>query len=197
MLNAVLFDLDNTLIDRDQAFRDCVCHHFGDPAVRAELFRLDSGGHGDREGLFCAWRRHTGASMNQVILGRLIAERIRPDCGLLNALRVLSQTLKLGIITNGGSEIQRRKFCAAGLSEVIPHECVWVSAEVGMEKPDPAIFIFASQSLGVNPGNCLYLGDHEPDDLAGAVAAGMQARLVGAVLDAERLNVVMAQEPMP
>src|SRR4051812_23587332 len=28
MLNAVLFDLDNTLIDRDQAFRDCVREHF-------------------------------------------------------------------------------------------------------------------------------------------------------------------------
>src|SRR5687767_8269456 len=47
MLNALLFDLDNTLINRDKALRDCVCNQFDDPEVRAELFCLDNSGRGD------------------------------------------------------------------------------------------------------------------------------------------------------
>jgi putative hydrolase of the HAD superfamily len=194
MLNAVLFDLDNTLVDRNRAFRACVNAHFRDPAVRAELLQLDHGGRGDREALFRIWSRRSGMAMNQGILGRLLAERLQPDLALIEVLRILATTLKLGIITNGGGETQRQKFLAAGLAKVIPHHRVWVSAEIGKGKPDPAIFLLASQALGELPENCLYIGDHEPDDLAGAMAAGMRVRLVDAVLGAERLNSLLSEE---
>ena len=196
MLNAILFDLDNTLVDRDRAFREYVNTRFRDPAVCADLLQLDARGHGVREALFEAWTRHAGTAMNQATLGRLIAERLRPNPELLKVLRTLSTTVKLGIITNGGCETQRQKFQVAGLAEVIPSDRFWVSAEVGKAKPDPSIFLLACQALNEAPGDCLYIGDHEPDDLAGATAASLRTRLVDTVLNAERLSVLMSQERM-
>ena len=194
MLDAVLFDLDNTLIDRDRAFREWVDASFSEPAARTELLRLDAGGHGERAALLDAWERHAGAFMTLAKLGVQIADRLQPDRGLLQALQVLSATMKLGIVSNGGSETQRRKIRASGLDELFPHERVWISAEVGMAKPDPGIFIVASQTLGVAPGNCLVIGDHAPHDIVGAAAAGMRALLVDAALDGERLATLMDQE---
>jgi putative hydrolase of the HAD superfamily len=46
------------------------------------------------------------------------------------------------------------------------------SAEVGAEKPDPAIFRAALSRLGVEPGRALHIGD-EDVDRAGAAAAGV------------------------
>jgi len=194
MLQAVLFDLDNTLIDRDRAFRDCVDASFGEATVRAELLQLDDHGHGPRGPLLEAWERHTGSPMTPGILGNQIADRLQPDRNLLKALQALSASVKLGIITNGGSETQRRKIRAAGLSEVFPHDRVWVSAEVGKAKPDPEIFQIALQSLNVPAGNCLFVGDHEGNDLKGAIAAGLRASLVKTALDGERLETLIKQE---
>lgn len=42
--------------------------------------------------------------------------------------------------------------------------------------------------------NTLVVGDNEPDDLAGTSAAGLRARLVETVLNAERLGLLMSQE---
>ena len=194
MLHAVLFDLDNTLIDRERAFRDCVDAAFSDATVRTEILQLDDHGHGPRGPLLNAWERHTGSPMTQLILGNLIADRLQPDRGLLNALHALSSSVKLGIVTNGGSETQRRKIRSAGLSEVFPHERVWVSAEVGKAKPDRAIFQLVLEGLNVSAGHCLFVGDHERNDIGGAIAAGLRASQVRTVLNGERLEALMNEE---
>ena len=194
MPRAVLFDLDNTLIDRDRAFRECIEATFRASAVRDELLRLDAHGHGDRDMLLAAWKRHSDDSMTQAQLGARLSERIQPDSHLLEALRELSSTTPLGIITNGGAETQRSKARAAGLDQVIPQERFWVSSEFGRAKPDPAIFLHASRCLGVAPGDCLFVGDHEPHDCAGAAAAGMNCHLVERALDAGRLQALMRGE---
>jgi putative hydrolase of the HAD superfamily len=194
MLNAVLFDLDNTLVDRDKAFRDCVYAHFSEPAVRAQLFALDCGGRGNREALFDFWTSRAEAPMSQRILGRLIAERLRPNPCLLEALGTLSKSFKLGIITNGGSDIQRWKFQAAGLDRVIPPDRVIISAEVGTAKPDPAIFLLACRTLGEIPANCLFVGDDRENDYDGAKGAGMRARMVDGALGVEELNLLLRRE---
>lgn len=196
MHSAVLFDLDNTLIDRDRAFRECVDAAFSDPAVREELLDLDDGGQGDRGALLETWERHAGSTLTQSMLGKLIAGRLHPDRSLLDALHLLSASVKLGIITNGGSETQRCKIRSAGLNDIIPHNCVWVSEEVGMVKPNAWIFRLAMQSLEVAPENCIFIGDQERDDLAGAMAAGMRAHLVDGVLDGEQLDALMKQGSM-
>jgi len=196
MLKAVLFDLDNTLVDRDQAFYDCVRSHFSEPAVIAELLRMDHGGRGDRQKLFGFWEKQTGSAVTQASFGSMLAQHIQPDLDLLKALHELSSTFKMGIITNGSSETQRLKFRAAGLEGVIASDRLWISEEVGKAKPHPAIFLLATSSLAEAPENCLHIGDNEMEDLKGGLAAGLRARLVDITLNAQRLEELIRLELM-
>jgi putative hydrolase of the HAD superfamily len=52
------------------------------------------------------------------------------------------------------------------------------SSLVGVEKPDPAIFLAALDSLGVGPEEALYVGDLYEVDVVGARAAGIEAVLL-------------------
>lgn len=194
MLRAVLFDLDNTLIDRDRAFRACVTSRFPDSEVHRELFHLDARGHGDRDALFAAWERHAGWLLTQDVLASLIAVNLAPAAELLAVLRELATKVEIGIVTNGGGAAQRRKLSAAGLDHVFPHHRVWVSAEVGVDKPDPAIFQRVCDALGIPPEHCLYIGDYEPHDRIGPAGAGMRSHLVDAALTGERLQTLLQQE---
>jgi putative hydrolase of the HAD superfamily len=52
------------------------------------------------------------------------------------------------------------------------------SSEVGLRKPDPAIFTYATDRLGVAPDRCLYCGDGSYGELSGAEAVGMTAVMI-------------------
>ncbi|MFI6240223.1 HAD family hydrolase [Micromonospora sp. NPDC050795] len=47
------------------------------------------------------------------------------------------------------------------------------SCEVGLAKPDPAIYRIAAERLGVAPSECVFVGDGADGELAGAAAVGM------------------------
>ena len=49
------------------------------------------------------------------------------------------------------------------------------SCAVGMRKPDPRIYALACDQLGLAPERCLYVGDGDSDELAGAERVGMTA----------------------
>jgi putative hydrolase of the HAD superfamily len=49
------------------------------------------------------------------------------------------------------------------------------SCSVGFSKPDPRIYALAAEELGVEPGDCLFVGDGANDELPGAEQAGMTA----------------------
>lgn len=57
-------------------------------------------------------------------------------------------------------------------------EQVIVSSAVGVWKPDPGIFKLALEKTGLKPGEVMYVGDSEKDDVAGARAAGMYPLLI-------------------
>ena len=57
-------------------------------------------------------------------------------------------------------------------------DAVVISAELGVAKPEPAIFRAALDRLGAGPDGALHLGDSLEDDVAGARAAGLEAVLV-------------------
>jgi putative hydrolase of the HAD superfamily len=52
------------------------------------------------------------------------------------------------------------------------------SSETGLRKPDPEIYLAATEALGVEPGRCLYCGDGAYGELTGATAVGMTAVLI-------------------
>jgi putative hydrolase of the HAD superfamily len=52
------------------------------------------------------------------------------------------------------------------------------SSEIGLRKPDPAIYRLAAERLGVDAEDCLYVGDGAYRELTGAAAVGMRPVLV-------------------
>ena len=84
--------------------------------------------------------------------------------------------IKTGLITNIPQERvspQWAKIQALGLPELM--DIVIVSGELGIHKPDPRIFEYAAAQLGVQPDDCIFVGDDPETDIAGAINAGMEA----------------------
>lgn len=65
-----------------------------------------------------------------------------------------------------------------GLDLLRHFEVVALSAELGREKPDPAIFLWTAARLGLPPDRCAHIGDNAWDDAEGASGAGMGAVLL-------------------
>jgi putative hydrolase of the HAD superfamily len=88
-------------------------------------------------------------------------------------LALLRGRLKTGVITNGTADTHRRKLQVLGLEERMD-VCI-VAGEVGLAKPDAAIFHRASDQLDLPAEECLMVGDNLTSDIGGAKAAGMGA----------------------
>ncbi len=73
---------------------------------------------------------------------------------------------KIGLITNGKSEIQRAKVKTLGIEEYF--DSIIVSRELGVSKPDPAIFYKMSENLGIPTEKMVYVGDHPICDYQGS-----------------------------
>lgn len=52
------------------------------------------------------------------------------------------------------------------------------SCDVALRKPDPEIYLLATERLGVVPERCLYVGDGSYRELSGAAAVGMHPVLI-------------------
>jgi putative hydrolase of the HAD superfamily len=183
--NAVLFDLDDTLADRaaglrkyanllheqfSAQLRPCLeqeLHHallmaddFGslrqaEALAACRLWRSPP----DPALLYDHWQAHFG--------GMAICYP-----GSIELLSMLKQSsIKLGIITNGGSAMQRSKLVALGIGHLL--DAVVVSEEVGLRKPDPRIFKLALEQLECEPNRAWFVGDHPEHDIRGAAAAGL------------------------
>lgn len=92
------------------------------------------------------------------------------------ALRRLRDAgFRLGVVSNSDGRADEA-IEAAGLREYF--EFVMDSAEVGVEKPDPRIFMLALERLALTPAEAMYVGDLYEIDAVGARAAGLDVVLV-------------------
>lgn len=57
-------------------------------------------------------------------------------------------------------------------------DAITLSCEVGMTKPEPAMYLRTCEALGVRPAVCVFVGDGGSDELQGARALGIVAILV-------------------
>lgn len=78
---------------------------------------------------------------------------------------------RFGVITNGHLEAQQSKITATGLAQWVDH--VVASGEVGVAKPDAAIFAEACRVFGVPAPDAVYVGDRLHTDAIGASRAGL------------------------
>jgi putative hydrolase of the HAD superfamily len=93
------------------------------------------------------------------------------NVALVAYVKSLRPTYKLALLSNVGRGVINRLFSDEELDELF--DVVVLSSEVGMVKPDPEIFNFTSDKLGILPENCLMVDDLE-SNIAGAKTIGMQ-----------------------
>ena len=94
----------------------------------------------------------------------------------LSVLKKLSdQGYQLGVISNLRRDMDQ--LCRDLQLSPYLDFCL-TSAEVGVEKPDPAIFVAALERAGVKPAEAVHVGDQPRSDLVGASGAGLHAVLL-------------------
>lgn len=100
----------------------------------------------------------------------------RPDPQAAPVLRRLRETMRTALVSNfDHPPAIHERIGRDGLAKLL--DCVVVSGDVGVEKPDPAIFAPALAATGLDPAEVLFVGD-SPEDVEGALAAGLVPVLV-------------------
>jgi len=92
----------------------------------------------------------------------------------LALVRSLRGPYKTALLSNIGKGSLKRRFSDSELDELF--DVVVPSAEVGMMKPDPEIYTYTAELLGVLPQECIFLDDRE-GYVEGAKQVGMQVIL--------------------
>ena len=95
-------------------------------------------------------------------------------------LRRLARRFRLGVVSNSYGNMTA--LLADG--DLGPFDVVVDSVEVGLAKPDPAIYALAAERLALAPGEILHVGDSWERDVVAAAAAGMRVAWLAAA-DAE------------
>lgn len=103
---------------------------------------------------------------------------LREIPGAREGLAALAETgVRLGVVSNAdgliGSRLAEREILQVGPGMGTPVECVIDSGAVGVMKPDPRIFRLALDAMGLEPGECWYVGDTPGIDVVGARRAGL------------------------
>jgi len=94
--------------------------------------------------------------------------------GVRQLLDALRGRVKIGVVTNGPSARQRGKLKRFGIGPGYL-DALAISEEVGATKPAPAIFASALAPLGVAPARATMIGDSWENDVLGALGSGMAA----------------------
>ena len=89
--------------------------------------------------------------------------------------RLRDRGLLLGVISNWDRRLGGI-LAGLGLSRML--DVVVSSACVGLHKPDPRIFDYACDALGVAPAEAVHVGDHHYADILGASAVGIRPVLI-------------------
>ncbi|MGF1977707.1 MAG: HAD family hydrolase [Nostoc sp. CmiSLP01] len=197
MIKAVLFDLDDTLINHDAAIRSAAgglfnnfisnrendCQAFVERWISlnrewykkfyAKEVTFQESARGKLREAFFPY----GYEFSDTVADTLLSEyweRYVSMCLLFNdvdeCFRQLEQW-KVGVLTNGQENQQLEKLRRCGILSVL--DVVITSEAVGFPKPAPEIFLHACNKMGVQPREIMYVGDNLELDAIAARNAGL------------------------
>ena len=184
-MKAALFDLDNTLYDAQQYFLGAFIdvskyiaakHDIPERAVYKALVKLWKEKTSMYPYLFNDLLEllHLGQDSLPIVVKTFneYAGTIEPYPDAIPTLHVLKETrVKLGIITDGNAERQKRKIKLLGLTPLF--DVVIYAREVA-PKPSPTPFLAALERLSVRAVDAFYIADNPLIDFKGAKEAGMK-----------------------
>ncbi|WP_159653189.1 pyrimidine 5'-nucleotidase [Vibrio atypicus] len=124
---------------------------------------------------FIEWAEKLGTTTSE--LNSAFLEAMADICTLLPGAKELMEALhgkaRLGIITNGFTELQAIRLERTGMSEFFDH--IIISEEVGVAKPDAGIFDYAFQKMGLPcKTKVLMVGDNPHSDVLGGINFGIE-----------------------
>ncbi len=188
-IKGILFDLDNTLINRqaaaDTKYRKIVDTLFPqlceEPMEREnivqQLLTWDEYGSIQKIHVYSMLAEKYGISQEQV---DALCEDWNDTFGdytvvfsqAREVVEQLKKKYKVGIVTNGNVFMQRRKLELCGLADLF--EVIVISGEFKAHKPDVEIFLEGARQLGLPAEEIAFVGDTFATDIIGAYRAGMQ-----------------------
>jgi YjjG family noncanonical pyrimidine nucleotidase len=198
---AFILDADNTLFDFDRAERDALrealqangyeevsgelVHRYH--RINDELWKLFEKGSIDQKQLRIErfrrlmstsppLKRETrGFTPDPAHIGERYIEALSAKGYLLPhalpVLRELSAKVPLLLLSNGIAAVQRRRIGRSGIGGYF--KSILISAELGLAKPDPAIFTLAVEKLQLPKERILCVGDSASSDIRGGRGAGI------------------------
>jgi HAD superfamily hydrolase (TIGR01662 family) len=129
--------------------------------------------------------RHHGYQLDRELLHRVLeldhralASQFEVPASTLEALRRLRERgYLIGIVSNATptGTVMRHDLEVLGLAELI--DAATYSSECGFRKPHPRIYLSTTEQLGVQPAECVFVGDRVKEDIRGSQALGMRAVL--------------------
>ncbi|WP_227871741.1 HAD family hydrolase [Paenibacillus bovis] len=189
-VKAVIFDLDNTLMDRDYTFRafsqllikDYLGHIQDQEKLRDILGYLriaDADGYREKHGFFEELVERIPWSQKPDVdaLYSYYKEHYMKEASLMKyAIEAIescrARGYKLGMLTNGLYEIQYGKVLHLRLESYF--DVILTSGEVGIKKPERRIYEIMLERLGTSGEETVFVGDHPVNDIWGAAQVGMR-----------------------
>lgn len=184
-IEAVVFDMGGVLtVDPFAACRDYADElgippeTFVDQFGGREFAEVETGDRTVRDYLKFACRdveKRLGVPVDIRRLADCLAagQQVRPEMiALIEDL--VARGVRIGVLTNNAKEA--RSWWTSGVLPIDSFTAIVDSSEVGMRKPDPAIFALTAERIGCRPDRLLYFDDSE-ENVVGAASSGLTARL--------------------
>ncbi len=177
MLRAIIFDLDETMRRFLEGQHERLFGSESAADFAATVLSHQDGGYADKRVAYELALQELGR--NPADLDNLMddfeqnygADAICfPD--VPRVLAGLHDRVHMGLISNGRSVGQRAKLASAGIDACF--DAIVISGEVGISKPDPAIFLHCMARLNVTAQESIYVGDHPGNDIEPAARLGMK-----------------------
>jgi putative hydrolase of the HAD superfamily len=171
VLTTNVFESFRAFCVREGLDPDTVKRHFRERGEALELLRKLERGELTEDEFSPLFGAVIGVEDTDDLVNRLFAG-MGPDEPMIEAVKSAKRAgIKTGLISNswGDGRYDRDSF-----EEMF--DGVVISGEVGMHKPEPAIFLLGAERIGVPAGECVFVDDLR-ENCAGAEDVGMTAIL--------------------
>jgi len=185
---AVIFDLDNTLLDREKSIfnlskklhKKYVQPQYSQQQVFLNLITADGDGYQNRKDRYehllkvLPWSTTPSFGEYEEFWDSEFPKSSELMSGAIELLEFLQKLdYKLAIITNGKTSVQYCKIESTKIKKYF--DVIHISDEVECKKPDKEIFYLTLKKLEINANQAIYVGDHPTNDIYGSINAGLQA----------------------
>ena len=184
-MKAIIFDLDQTLIDRTKTVRKYLNGQYdrfatelscSQDAFTTSVMRTQKNGYADKLTAYEESMEELGQSVEAEVLLTDFKATYGLDGELYpnikEMLAKVSERYVLGMVTNGRTNTQNAKIDSAGIREFF--KVIKVSETEGVSKPNEEIYLRCLADLGLSAEECVFVGDHPVSDIAGPKSLGMK-----------------------